>query len=114
MKKSNTKTVLLTGLIFINLLFTSTAQAASDDMNAVQVIMMLLLVVAIGMIYFLPTIISSKRNHHQGASICAVNILLGWTFLGWAIALIWSLSHISEEHKKKEAEKKPNRQPNNE
>jgi hypothetical protein len=24
-------------------------------------------------------------------AICALNILLGWTFLGWIVALVWAL-----------------------
>lgn len=43
--------------------------------------------------YFLPWIIASRRDHHQVGAIAAVNILLGWTFLGWVVAFIWSLTY---------------------
>lgn len=46
-------------------------------------------------LYFLPTIIATKRKHHNSAPICIINIFLGWTFLGWVIALGWAFSKPS-------------------
>ena len=43
-------------------------------------------------IYFLPSIIAGIRDHHNGASIAVLNLLLGWTFIGWVVALVWSVS----------------------
>jgi hypothetical protein len=41
------------------------------------------------LIYLLPIIVAyGKKNF---ASIAALNILLGWSFIGWAIALVWAL-----------------------
>ena len=46
-------------------------------------------------IYFLPTLIGiSKRN---GCAIFVLNLLLGWTFVGWVIALVWSLTKDDPE-----------------
>lgn len=42
-------------------------------------------------LYFIPTYVAHCRTHHQFPAICALNILLGWTFIGWAVALIWAL-----------------------
>lgn len=42
-------------------------------------------------VYFVPTVVAIFRQHRHLAAIIATNILLGWTFLGWAGALIWSL-----------------------
>ena len=44
------------------------------------------------MVYFLPTLIVYWRNHKNAASICLLNIFLGWTFVGWVAALVWSAS----------------------
>ena len=44
-------------------------------------------------IYFLPTFVAKKRNHKNTAAIFALNLLTGWTFLGWAIALVWALKN---------------------
>jgi hypothetical protein len=38
-----------------------------------------------------PTIVASNRKHPQVGAICALNILLGWSFLGWVVALVWAL-----------------------
>ncbi|QQK77618.1 superinfection immunity protein [Salicibibacter cibarius] len=48
--------------------------------------------VAIG-IYGIPTIIAFTRNHKNKTAILALNILLGWTFLGWVACLVWSLTN---------------------
>ena len=47
--------------------------------------------------YFLPTFIASRRNHPNGNSIALLNIFLGWTFIGWLVALIWSASAIAKK-----------------
>lgn len=43
-------------------------------------------------IYFIPTIIAVSRAHHQVGPITVVNLLFGWSFLGWVIAFAWSVS----------------------
>jgi hypothetical protein len=41
-------------------------------------------------VYFLPSFIAwNKRN---SGAIIALNIFLGWTFVGWVVALVWSLT----------------------
>lgn len=49
-------------------------------------------------LYFLPTIIAatSKPKHRQVDAIVALNLLLGWTLLGWVAALVWSLTKSAE------------------
>ena len=42
------------------------------------------------LIYFLPTIIALARGHLSTLAIFLLNLFLGWTLLGWLIALIWS------------------------
>jgi hypothetical protein len=48
-------------------------------------------------IYLTPTAIAGNRGHKNGWSILALNVLLGWTFLGWVAALIWSLTGNTED-----------------
>lgn len=43
-------------------------------------------------LYFLPLIIAAARKHNQILPITLITIFLGWTFLGWLVAIIWSLS----------------------
>lgn len=41
--------------------------------------------------YFLPTIIALVKKKKNKGAIALVNILLGWTLIGWLWALIWSV-----------------------
>ena len=40
--------------------------------------------------YFIPTLYGFKTKH--GTGILVLNIFLGWTVLGWIIALVWAAS----------------------
>jgi len=54
-------------------------------------ILELLLVVLIFAIYFLPTLIAFLRQHKNSLAIFLLNLLLGWTVLGWVVSLVWSV-----------------------
>jgi uncharacterized integral membrane protein len=43
-------------------------------------------------IYFAPTINAWTRHHRNTTAITVLNIFLGWTFIGWVVALVWSYS----------------------
>jgi uncharacterized membrane protein YqaE (UPF0057 family) len=58
------------------------------------------MLVAIGLmvaVYFLPIIVASSRGHHQAFAIFMLNLLLGWTLLGWVAALIWSFTATARQ-----------------
>ena len=44
--------------------------------------------------YFLPAIVAFMRGHHSRVGILLLNFFLGWSGLGWIVALIWSLSPV--------------------
>lgn len=47
--------------------------------------------IALGMVvYFIPGIVAHMRVHHQENAIVLLNLFLGWTFIGWVAALVWS------------------------
>src|SRR5208283_2309595 len=50
----------------------------------------IILVLALGF-YMLPTIIGASRKVVNIGSVFAINLLLGWTLIGWAIALAMAL-----------------------
>lgn len=50
-----------------------------------------LLVVTFLAVYFAPTMVANLRNSKFGTPIFLLNLLLGWTILGWIGALIWSV-----------------------
>jgi hypothetical protein len=58
-------------------------------MEGVSVI---LLIVGVAL-YFVPTIISAVRGKATGdAGVFIVNLLFGWTFIGWLVAFVWACS----------------------
>jgi len=48
------------------------------------------LIILLG-IYLLPGIIAGFKKKKNQTAIFFFNFLLGWTIIGWIIALIWSL-----------------------
>jgi Superinfection immunity protein len=42
-------------------------------------------------LYFLPTVLALARGHPNSFLLAIVNLSLGWTVIGWAGALFWSL-----------------------
>ena len=45
------------------------------------------------LLYFLPLVIANGRQHRSAGGIGTLNLLLGWTVIGWIIALIWECSY---------------------
>lgn len=63
--------------------------------NLLTPVHLLILIVPLGIalaVYFLPTIIAVRRRHHNRLPIALLNLLLGWTAIGWIAALIWSVT----------------------
>jgi len=54
-------------------------------------ILELLLVVLTFVLYFLPAVIAFLRKHKNKLAIFLLNLLLGWTVLGWVASLLWSV-----------------------
>ena len=48
-------------------------------------------------LYFGPTIIAGIRRHPSFLLIFCFNLLLGFTLIGWAVALVWALAHEEPE-----------------
>ncbi len=53
----------------------------------------LFVLVVMGMLYFLPSLIAVFRHKRNTGAIFLLNLLLGWTVLGWVGALFWSALH---------------------
>ena len=47
-------------------------------------------VLALGL-YFSPTLLAMRQRHRYRGAIFAINLLAGWTIIGWAGTLIWVL-----------------------
>ncbi len=44
------------------------------------------------LIYFAPAVVASMRGHMSATAIFVLNLFLGWTALGWILALVWSFT----------------------
>jgi hypothetical protein len=51
------------------------------------------------LLYILPTIVAWRRKHPSENAIAIVNIFLGWTFIGWVVALAWAFTAIETPKK---------------
>ena len=51
------------------------------------------IVVALVVLYMLPSIIAYRRGHASRHAIALVNALSAWTLIGWLICLIWSIAN---------------------
>jgi hypothetical protein len=47
---------------------------------------------ALFVLYWLPTIIAIARHTNSALGVAAFNFLLGWTGVGWVLALMWALA----------------------
>lgn len=44
-----------------------------------------------GALYFLPAIIAALRHTHNATGILLLNLFLGWTLVGWFVALVMAI-----------------------
>jgi hypothetical protein len=52
-----------------------------------------IIIIGIPMLYFLPAIVAGFRDHRNTGAVFVLNLLLGWTFIGWVIALVWAMTN---------------------
>jgi hypothetical protein len=57
----------------------------------------LFLIILVLALYFLPGIIASARSHHNALAIWVLNLFLGWTALGWIVALVWAFTAVQRK-----------------
>lgn len=41
-------------------------------------------------LYFLPTIIAAIKSKRDTVAILLLNLFLGWSVIGWFVALVWA------------------------
>jgi hypothetical protein len=61
-----------------------------------------LIVLRVGAIlYFVPTIVAATRKVRNLGSVIVINLFLGWTFIGWIVALAMAARTVDREAKGK-------------
>ncbi|MGO0684084.1 superinfection immunity protein [Pseudomonas fulva] len=63
-----------------------------DEQGATGAVMVTIIC---AVLYFLPSMNAKSRKHPNAGSIFALNLLLGWTLIGWVVAVVWSASAVS-------------------
>lgn len=53
---------------------------------------LLILVIIVGLLYFLPTVIARYRGHKSVVAIFILNLLEAWTILLWIAAIVWAFT----------------------
>ncbi|MFQ5882888.1 MAG: superinfection immunity protein [Candidatus Methylomirabilales bacterium] len=43
-------------------------------------------------LYFIPSIVGTVRDKRNIGAIFVLNIFLGWTLIGWVVALVWAVA----------------------
>lgn len=51
-----------------------------------------IVLIILTVLYFLPAGIAGTRQHRSAGAITLLNLFLGWTVLGWLVALIWAFT----------------------
>jgi hypothetical protein len=54
-----------------------------------ETLLILFLIVLAILVYFFPSIVARKKENFL--AIFVLNLFLGWSFLGWVVALIWAV-----------------------
>ena len=65
---------------------------ASNSGNVVGIVTGVMIAGFLFAAYFAPTIIAGARHHHNVGAIAVINGFLGWTFIGWVVALAMAAS----------------------
>ena len=42
-------------------------------------------------LYFIPALVALLTSHKQRKAIAVMNLLTGWTLVGWIVCLVWSI-----------------------
>jgi hypothetical protein len=80
-------------LVFFLLSIAAIIKAVSLIIPAQELILYAYLALVVGAfltLYELPAIVAYRKKHPRFLAILCLNILLGWTIIGWIVALVWA------------------------
>ena len=64
----------------------------STIQHGIALILLLFVFTVFVAVYVLPAIVASKRRHRHRRTILVINLLLGWTTIGWIVAMVWAFT----------------------
>lgn len=91
MSKSAEKNAL--GLLILTLGFSGAFLASGEGIPISETIFMGIFFSILLALYLLPGLIAVSKGKNNRTAIFILNLLVGWTLIGWLIALIWSLTN---------------------
>ena len=50
-------------------------------------------IILYALLYFIPWFVALGRGHNNTTSIFILTLFLGWSFVGWVVALVWSFTN---------------------
>jgi multisubunit Na+/H+ antiporter MnhB subunit len=51
------------------------------------------MMIAVALVYVLPSMLAWKRQSRRRWKITAINVLLGWTVIGWIVAMVLTFAY---------------------
>ena len=51
----------------------------------------IIIITITALFYFLPSFVAASRKNERAGQIFILNLFLGWTLIGWVIALVWAV-----------------------
>ena len=62
-----------------------------------DVVILLFFVGLVILAYLLPSFVALQRKHVNTTAICVLNILVGWSLIGWVAVLVWALVNSGDK-----------------
>jgi hypothetical protein len=56
------------------------------------------IIVVAGILYLAPSLFAYHRSNYNTGAVVVVNLFLGWTFIGWVVALAMALGGRKKGH----------------
>ena len=81
------------GLGFVALFILSSALKEDPMHLGFRALPWIIAILACLAVYLLPTLIARSRAHHNLALLVVMNIVLGWTGIGWLALLIYAFAN---------------------
>ena len=53
----------------------------------------MVMIIVLVMLYLLPTMLAWKRRSRRRWRITAINVLLGWTVIGWIVSMVLTFAY---------------------
>jgi hypothetical protein len=77
----------------MNYLLATYSNSTDTGQGLVGALIIFLMVCFCLVIWLIPALVASIRHHHNLGAIWCLTIFLGWTFIGWVIALVWAFTN---------------------